>query len=262
MFVWRGLMWCLSLPLLWLGRLAAMWNMPVSVPLLKGAWHLSGDANVAVVALSAIERHASREAAQAQAAAWLATRPSSQLVAYAGLLAVQAEQWEQAQILLARGLELGPDPAGLLELLEVSIPSSDGRDAATTELARRFELRKDLSPPVSKIIHTTLLWNAVFSGRFEEAQRRANWLWSIEDDPSAATTFWVLAKRRGSEDSLDEYLGRIRLTAPQRLFFEAMGLVAVNATDEAREVLAALSEFKPSLANIVRTTLEQKESAE
>lgn len=259
MLVFRGMTWCLSLPLLWLGQLAAMLKTPLSVPLLKAAWYLGGDGKVGVLALARIQEHASLEAAQAKAAEWLAARPRPEIAAQAGLLAIQAQQLDRAADYLARGQQLGPDSAGLLELLEILVAGGTGGAEAVDDLARRFEHRTDLSPIVSKGIHEHLLLEALLAGHFEEAERRAKWLWSIEDAPLAATTFWVLARRRGSQEGLESFCGRQQLAAAQALYFQTLGHIALGDTDAARVTLGSLAEVDSSMAETTRFYLDRRE---
>jgi uncharacterized protein HemY len=258
-FVLRSVMWCLSLPFFWLGQLAGMGKMPLCVPLLKVAWYLGGDGNVAVWALSRIQQYVSSEAALLQAAAWLTRRPQAAVAAKAGLLAIQAGQIEEAKNFLVRAQQIGPDPTGLLELLEILVAGAAGSAAGVADLVRRLEARRDLSPIVSKYIHEHLLCEALFAGRFEEAERRARWSWSIEDNPLAATTFWVLARRRGSRDGFERYCGRLHLAAPQALYFQTLGHIACGETDAARSKLAMLDKADPSLAGIARFYLDTRE---
>lgn len=262
MFVLRWVMWCTSLPLAWLGQLAVMLGLPLSVPLLKTAWYLGGEGKVAVMAMAEIQRHVSLHAACAQAAEWVASRPQPEICVQAGLLAIQAQKPEEAEDYLARCQQLGPDPNGLLELLEILVAGSTDGEDAVAELLRRLEHRKDLSPVVSKVVHAQLLWEALLDGRFEEAHRRAEWLWSIEDDPLAATTFWVLARREGKLEDFAVHCARLGLTKSENLYFETVGHIAAGSTGEAQKTLSQLAEVDASAAEQARRLLQRREAGE
>ncbi|MHC4178188.1 MAG: hypothetical protein ACYSWU_11815 [Planctomycetota bacterium] len=261
MFVVRGVTSLLSLPFLWLGQVAAMLKMPLSVPLLRTAWYVGGDGKVAALALARIQEHISLEAARAQAAGWLAARPRPEIAAQAGLLALQDDQLEQASDFLDRGRQMGPDPTGMLELLDILVAVGTGDAEAVIDLARRFEQRTDLMPVVSKGIHEHFLLEALLARQFEEAERRAKRLWSIEDNPLAATTFWVLARRRGSQEDLEAFLGRQRLAAPQALYYQTIGHTALGDADAAQRTLGSLAEVDSSMAEMVRRYIQEKEQS-
>jgi hypothetical protein len=261
MFLLRMTGWLLSLPLLWAGQLAAALKMPLSVPLLKAAWQVGGDGNVALLALANLQRHGGAEAARLQATAWLAERPRPELAAFAGLLAVQAGDLEGAGALLSRGLELGSDRGGMLELLELLIAGHFRSANVLWEVARRLERRRDLSPAVSKFVLRELLGQALFCSRFDEALQRAKHLWSIDEDPLAATTFWAVARHHGEPASFETYFARLRVPPAQRLYLQVLGCLSLGELDEARRLLALLGQTDPGLAETAQALLLSKEAA-
>ena len=154
----------LSLPFFWAGQLARMFQMPLSVPLLKGAWWIGGDGEVALLALTTIQRMSSADAARAQGKEWMARRPRPEIAGFVGLLAGQAGDLELACDFLTRGRESGQDRGGMLDMLSVFIAAQSKDPAVVLEVARRLEPRRDLPPVVSKFVHEHLLGMRCWAG--------------------------------------------------------------------------------------------------
>jgi hypothetical protein len=260
MFLLRWTTGLMSLPFLWAGQLAKMLQLPLSVPLLKAAWLIGGDGEVALLALADIQQKDSPEAARAQAAEWMASRPRPEIAAFAGLLAVQANDLESACDLLARGLESGQDRSGMLEMLQVFIAQRTGDPGALLEVARRFESRHDLSPFVSKFVQEQLMFDAMSANRFDEAEQRARRLWSIEDNPAAAHALWVLARRRGEQVPFGRYFDRLTLPEGEKLYLHVMGLLVLGEWNDAAQLLVRLEAIDPQLAAEARRKLQEKET--
>ncbi len=258
MLVIRWTRTLVSLPFVWAGRLAAALRMPMGIPFLKAAWSIGGDGDVALSALGFIRQLTGVEAARAQAAEWMAQRPRPEIAAFAGLLALQAGELDAARGFLTQGQAVGQDRGGLLESLEAGIVDCSGDPAAALELARRLESRRDLGPAVSLAVQNQLLWDAMFRGRFEEAQERADRLWQIDKNPLAATALWALALRGGDESRARRYLKQITLPEAQQLYFRILGCVAIGAADEARHALARLTAVDSSLAERAGRLIEQR----
>jgi hypothetical protein len=261
MFLVRWIAALLSFPLVWAGRLLALLPRPWSVPLLKAAWSMAGDAEVAVAALRAIQQHLGPEAARAQALQWLVWRPQTEIAAWAGLMALQADDLPAARMFLSQAKLLGPDRGGLIELLEYCVASQSGDREATRELAQRFELRKDLALPVSRRVRVDLLWHALLRGRWEEAQRRADFLWSIDSDPVVAAALWALAQRNGEDRQTQKYLAAIQMPEPERLYYIALGRGAVGLREEARMTVLLLRNLDAALADRAQQYLDRTEPA-
>jgi hypothetical protein len=260
MFLVRWAATLLSLPLVWAGQLARVLQLPLSVPLLKAAWRVGGNGPVALLALVAIRQRVSAEAARAQAARWLALRPQPEITVYAGALALEAGELDSAHDLLARAEAMEPDREGLLEMLQLGVAEKAGGPAALLELAQHLESRTDLAPAASKLVREQLLWDALAGGRWDEARRRAARLWSIEDNPLAATAQWVLARRAGRRATWYDFAGRIKLTAAQAIYFELLGFLALGAMEDARRCLDTLERMEPSLAAAALARAPSKES--
>lgn len=261
MFLVRPIATLLSFPLIWAGRLLALLQMPWSVPLLKAAWSIGRDGEVALAALRSIQQHLGPEAARAQALEWLVWRPQTEIAAWAGLMALQAGHVPAAKMFLSQGQQLGPDRGGLIELLEYYVTSQSGDREATAELARRFELRKDLALPVSRRARVDLLWNALLRGRWDEAQRRAKFLWSIDSDPTVAAALWALAQRNGDNRQAQKYLAAIQMPEAEKLYFIALGRGAVGLRDEARMTVLLLRNLDAGLADRAEQYLDRTEPA-
>jgi len=246
MFLVRWIRKALSLPFLWLGELAGMVNTPASVPLLKAAWHISGDGAVAMQALAAVGKTMGPAGARLHAAVWMQSRPRPGIAAYGGLIALEEGDTDEAKGLLAWGRMLGDDKAGMLDLLEYMLANRSGDADAEIELARRLELRKDLSPYLSKLVLSELLLDALMAGRHDEADRRADHLLEVEDVPVARMVKWALAMGRGDRPQADGHLAGAAMPPEQKLYYQALGYRAVGLEAEAAEVLAELRERQAS----------------
>ena len=259
MFLARSIATLLSFPLVWAGRLLALLQMPWSAPLLRAAWSIGRDGEGALAALSAVQRHLGPEAARAQALEWLVCRPQTEIAAWAGLMALQAGDLPSAKMFLSHGQQLGPDRGGLIELLEYYVTSQGGDREATAELARRFELRKDLALPVSRRARVDLLWSALLRGRWEEAQGRARFLWGIDSDPTVAAALWALAQRNGDDRQAQKYLAAIQMPEAEKLYFIALGRGAVGLREDARMTVLLLRKLDAGLADRAQQYLDRTE---
>ena len=259
MFVARWIGWLLSLPFVWLGQGTAMLNLPLCVPLLEIAWLLRCECTIGLAALARIGQYVSPEAARRRAAEWLTRHPQPETAAYAGVLAMQAGEPALARELLARAQQLGGDRSGMVEMLELAVADAEESSEAVTQTCRRLAQRDDLSPSVSKLVHQQLLCDAMVHGRLDEVQRRGEHLWSIEDDPLAATALWAVARRRGEGESLEARLRRFELAPPARLQLEVLGHLAAGKPDEVRKMLAQLRETDPRAADQVEQCLRTME---
>jgi len=250
----------LSLPFLWLGQLTGMLKLPLSVPLLRTAWLLGGDGQVARTTLLAIHHRDGLHAARVQAARWMETSPRAEIAVFAGLMALGAGEVELAEGFLARGQGMGKDRDGLLELLEFGLAGQCGATGSATQLARRMEQQRDLPPVVSRVILNQLLWDAMLDGRHDEARRRAEHLLEVEDMPQAEMALWALAKLHGDQRRADKHLQRAKLASPQKVYFQVLGNLAIRAHADARELLSQLHSLDATLARNAEDFLQGKES--
>ncbi len=245
----RAIAKLVSLPFLWLGQLAGAFGLPLGAELLKVAWAISGDGAVARAALIQIQRHSGVDVARAEAGAWLKRRPRPEVAAWAGALAIGAGDVEHAGECLARGRQLGDDPSGMFELLDLMIASRSGDVRQYQEMAASLEARRDLAPPVRKMVLEEALWTALLAGRFDEARRRAEHLLAVDRNAPAHMALYALARRAGRDARAEKHLARTAATPPaERLFYRFLGNLAIGAAPEAGEDLAELRALDAALA--------------
>lgn len=261
MFLVRWVRTLISLPLVWAGRLAAMFKSPASVGFLKAAWAIGGDGEVGQVAMSEILKHAGLEAARAQGEIWLAQRPCPQVATYTGMLASDCGDMPAARTCLARGRDLGDDPSGLLEFLEFVIARRDDRPDAASELAERLSHRTNLSPTVSKMVLDQLLWTSMIRGELGRAREYAERLLQVEADPPASILLWALAEDEGDHNLARKHLADARgFPADQRLYFMCLADLAVGQRDEAVRLAQELREYNDDLADLAENIIDQSEA--
>jgi hypothetical protein len=259
MFLVHWIATLLSLPLVWAGRLTALLQMRLSVRLLNAAWQLGGDGEVAMSALRGVQKFLGDGAARAQALEWMIWRPRTEIAAWAGLMALHAGDLPTAKMFLSQGQQRVPDRGGMIELLEYYLVVQGGDRSAIAGLASRFELRRDLAGPVSRLARVQLLWSAMLHGRWEEARLRAEFLWSIDSDPAVAAALWALAQRDGDEPLAQKYQGCIHMPEAQKLYFIALGRTAIGLREEAQMTVLLLEKLDPALADRAQQHLDRTE---
>ena len=78
--------------------------------------------------------------------------------------------------------------------------------------------------------------------RMDETERRAEHLWSIEDNPLAAVALWARARQRKEPTAAAaKRFNRLRLDPAQELYYQALGLLSAGMFDEVRQVLPRLA---------------------
>ena len=238
----------LSLPFLWGGQLTGVFQMPISIPLLKAAWWISADGRVGFTALKAIARHSGAPEAIGCATAWMGKQPRVELAAYAGLLAAGAGLGDIARDMLGRCGQFAADVLGLTELLEFTIAKRFEPLGSAADCARRLEDRNDLSAAVSGMIHTELLWDAVLAGRLDEARRRAEFMLSVGEAPAAHVVLSALARYHGNEIGASRHMDQAKLPPAEMYYYRFLAACGTGADEEARELLAELGDRDVSLA--------------
>jgi len=249
MFLLRFIRMLLSLPFLWGGQLAGIFQMPVSIPLLRAAWWISADGQVGFKALTAITRHGGPPEAIGCAMAWMEKYPRVELAAYAGLLAAGEGLADISRDMLGLCGQFARDTLGLTELLEFTVAQRFEPFGASIDCARRLENRNDLSPTVSVRIHTELLWHAMLARRLDEARRRAEHMLCVGEAPVANVVLAALARHRGDERGAFDHMNQAAKLPPAELHYYCF--LAANATgadEEAREHLASLRDLNVTLA--------------
>lgn len=258
MFLIRWLRSLASLPILWIGQLLLNFNAAPAVPLLKTAWAVSGDTETGRLALTAVARLESTSKAYDLALAWLREYPNGVFAGAAGLMAVELGHLDDAQQLLQRGHELGSDRFGTLEWLEFLIAE---RTNTGVEVAQRLEKRSDLPPDLSCAVRIELMFDALMHGRFDEAQRRAEAMLDIADDPRAEAVLWALALRAGDAAAIKLHDARIDLPPAHKCYYQFLGSLAVGAKVEAEKALNALRNYDAALAERAVAEIRRRESA-
>src|SRR5512145_770969 len=133
------------------------------MPFLKAAWRLGRDDGMGLTALRKIHQLESAESARLQAAAWLTSNPRPGMACFAGMLALEAGDLENATRMRDLCQELGGDREGLSDWLDLQIVlrSNDGK--AMEDLYQRLQSRTDLTPVVKKNVLDHFLMQAMFA---------------------------------------------------------------------------------------------------
>jgi hypothetical protein len=237
-----------SLPLLWCGQVAGMFQMPASIPLLKAAWRVSADGQVGLKALTAVSNLGEGAEAIGCALAWIEKYPRVELTSYAGLLAANAGLDDIARNMLIMSQQLGRDKLGLTEMLEFTIAKRYEPLGAACDCARRLETRNDLSPTVSVMVSTELLWEAMLIGRLDEAKRRAEHMLSVGVAPVASVAMAAMASKRGDLMAAAKHMEHAKLPPVEMHYYRFLAACGIGADDEAREQHERLGEYNASLA--------------
>ncbi len=257
MFLIRLIRWFLSLPVLWLGQLAAMFT--ASASLLKIAWVVGGSGRVARMALIQMFKGLGPELTLAQAEIWLAKRPTPEVAAWAGVLAADLDRLDRARELLALAHDCGDDPEGMIETLESNLALKADDVDAPLELARRWQARRDLAPTASLFVHRQLLWNDVCEGRHGPASKRADHLLAVADDAVAATIMWALCRREGRDAEAARHLRHVGSVAPAEVLMrQCMVSFAVGSDGEGEALLSELESMDAAAADQLRQVIARR----
>jgi hypothetical protein len=255
MFLIRAATLLTSLPFFWIGQLLGLFKLPGCMPLLKAAWWISRNDRMGLLALRRIHQRESVASARRQAAEWLASDPRPGMACFAGLLALEAGDWDAAARLRDLCRELGGDSEGLIDWLDLRLMGLSNDDGATEETYRRLAARRDLSPLVSKVVLNYYLFLALVTKKWDEVERRAKHLWSIEESPMAATALWALNRHRGKPDNFHNYIKNLRLDPVQVYYHQGLGYSALEDWEQALQMVAALREGDAQLAASLQNTL-------
>jgi hypothetical protein len=173
-----------------------------------------------------------------------------ELSAYAGILAANAGLEEVARGMLAAAKQLPVDQLGLTELLEFSIAMRfDASPAAACDYARSLEARHDLSPTVSKMMHTELLWNEMITERLGQAKQRAEYILSVEDDPIANVVMAELARVDGNKVMAARHLEKAAKLPPAELhYYQFLAACGTGSEAQAAQQLAKINDHNSALA--------------
>jgi len=258
MSVFRGLVGLLSAPLLWLGQLAHMFQMPAGAKLLQAAWWVSGQGERAKLALAAMRKQEGLAQARGRAADWLDRRPCPEIAGFAALLALEAGDDDDARQFLQRGQALGQDRDGTLDLVEYVLAARGSDSQALRDLVRRLDQRRDLPPALCRLVGIEQAYDHLLEGRFDDAARRANHLLAVADCPPAEIALWALALREGHDDQAERHLRNAGPANPELVQFQALGSAAIGRLDEVRSLLLWLQEHEPRVADSTVNLLRGK----
>jgi len=253
MFLMRFIRMILSLPFLWTGRVAVMFQTPLSIPLLKTAWWISADGQVGVAALGAIAKLHEPAEAIGCALAWMQKLPRAEVAAYAGILAAEAGLGDIARNMHVACKQLPPDQLGLTELLEFTISQRFEPPGASADCARRLEARSDLSPTVSRMISMELLWDAMIAGRLDEVRRRATHVLAVGQAPAAHVAMAAVSE---DQTEASRHLGQAKLPPAELHYFSYLAARGTGNQAEADRQLFLLDELNSRLAEYTKRQVD------
>ncbi len=256
MFLLRLITWLISLPLLWAGMLLATLKVPLCVPLLRGAWRISGDGDIGSRAIGAVQAHAGLNVALAEATHAMDHRPSPQVAGLAGLLAIQNQDRELAKDMLARGRELGDDPAGSLDMLEFFTSMEDPK--THEELVARLDSRHDLPPMLSIMASMSLASYDVYAGRFDDVRLRAGRILAVRDWPVAQMLMWTVETQAGNHAAADAHRAKAQMPPEQKASCQIVGYAAMGDFAQTRQLLEQLRGSHPETAEAVEERLRNR----
>lgn len=259
MFLVRWMRTLLSLPFALLGQGLALVNVPLDCQLLRIAWRIGGNERIGQQALMKVESRRGLIPAMELGFKWMATRPSPGIAGLMGLRAMKMGDQDTSRSLYTQGRQLGDDPSGLLDLLEVFFVLDEHDDGQTAELFQRFEARRDLTPAVSRLVATEHLWFDMLAGRFGEACRRAEWMLEISDSASAEMALWALAEHRDDAPRSQVHWQRAGSDEGGRLYYQAFGLASIGREDEARDLIPTVRNVQAGSAAQLERMLAERE---
>jgi hypothetical protein len=243
----------LSLPFYWGGQLAGMFQTPLSVSLFKAAWLISADGQTGFTAMTVMTKYAPPSQVIACALGWMEKTPRVEIAAYAGFLAAMEGDERTARDMLARCGDFDKDHIGLIEMLDYSIAQRFEPLGSATACARRLETQDDVSPTVSVMIHTELLWDDMLSRRFDEVKRRSDLMLAVGPAPGASIAAAGIARRQGNESrALQHDDQAMKLPREQWYYFHFLTAWAMELHREADDYMAKLIECDGALAEYAR----------
>jgi hypothetical protein len=251
----QSIRWIASLPFFWAGLFLGTCKLPGCVPVLKTAWRLGHDDRMGATALRRIIQEDSSEAARIQAATWLAAHPRPEMACLAGLLAMEAGDWSEAAKMRKLCHDLGGDEEGLIDWLDLRVAGLENDDRTSEELYEKLSNRSDLSPQVSKMILNYYLFQALVAKQWDEVERRAKHMASIEESPLTATAFWALGRHRGKSESFGKYTKHVELDRIQSQYYQAVGYSATEDWEQAFEMLVLLRQADAQIADSLEGTM-------
>ena len=240
MFLIRWIRLLLSLPPLWLGRLALLLGIPGGVELLKAAYAVGQDPTTAILALIQMRKLQGTEALLAQARAWSDRRIRPEIAGVAGVIEMTVPgHLEQARQWYAMALATGrDDPHGNVDYLGLIVAGQTGRQELGRAAAEIVAGGKSSSIAM-QVALTILAYEALSAGRWEEARQRAEHMLAVSKHPPAILVLWALAARAGDEKRAQALLRKIDAVGwGEKLQFWVAANRAIGRTDEADRAVA------------------------
>jgi hypothetical protein len=99
------------------------------------------------------------------------------------------------------------------------------------------------------------LFQALVAKRWDEVERRAKHLASIEESPLTATAFWALGRHRGKPENFAKYAEHVEFNRIPSQYYQAVGYSATEDWEQAFEMLVLLRRADTQIANSLEGTM-------
>jgi hypothetical protein len=235
--------------------LLSAFKMPLCIPLFRAAWLISGNGETGCRAIVAVRAMKGLQAARVQARLAMRRLPCPRIAAFAGIMEIQAGKCESARAMFIRGRQLGDDPAGRLDLLEILLAAFDPQQEASA-VAARLDCRRDLPPYVSKCVNLELIWSGLLRGQHQDARRRATHLLKIEEVPEARMAMWVVESLAGNEAAANAHRDRAQMPSDSQVYLEVLGHAIIGNLEKSRQLLEQLRQSNPKSAELAQRHLQ------
>ena len=96
---------------------------------------------------------------------------------------------------------------------------------------------------------------------WNEIERRAKHLWSVERHPMATAAFWAISQRNGSDSPFDYQLEQLYPTENE-LYHHLLALIALGRDEQADQVASSLKDLNPDLVRGLGRWKMAKEGAQ
>jgi len=247
----------LALPFSILGTVAGFFSPALAAKLYYAAWLVGRAGQAGLTALAKFLHVEGQDAVRLRAMAMLTRHPSAAIAAFAAALASAAGDMAEAEGLVNLARELGGDPEGLTELVEHEIAASRTPDLRERwRLAEALADRRDLSPTVSKMVLSSLMWLELSQGAFDRARRRAEHILAVADDPQAEIVLETVHAQAGRAAEAARCAARAAAAPPaNRLYWRALASHAAGLGQRSADALAELRDYDAALAERVEAQL-------
>lgn len=225
-------------------------RLPAAVSLLKLAYIISRDPAVISTAIAAASQLNDISAARLLAGRYSDTCGSA--AAYAAFLAVTANDVEDASAKLQQAKQLGGDRRGLTELAEFYLAEKRNSPDESHALVSALAQRRDLPMLLSRLIHTTQMWEMMLVGQGEAAAQIARHMLSIEHVGEAEILLWSLAMQKQDASAADRHWNRAHLKPDQTFYYACLATASLGMDDEADRHLADLEDCNADFATRAR----------